>query len=396
MKNQIYYHSSTMKRVLIFVAIVLIFSLLFSTQKIVNDLRDDSTKLMNFYAEVYVDAIAYPGSDFSFVFSKIIQNISIPLILSQEKDSLVTTWKNLPVENNNASSTDSLKVLKIMRKMDKENKPIRLSYEEKTLAYIHYGDTELIGKLQMLPFIEIGVVALFIFLGYFGFQQIRSSEKSSIWAGMAKETAHQLGTPISSLMGWVAILESEYADNENIYEMKQDIDRLTKVTNRFSKIGSEPVLIKTELSGVIKEAIKYYKKRLPQLDKKVKLIYSTENKIYGIVNADIFSWALENIIKNSIDAIGNKDGEVKIVAYNNKEDEKINIDISDTGKGIEKKNWNNIFRPGYSTKSRGWGLGLSLTKRIIDKYHNGNIFVKNSRVGKGTTIQISIPNKKND
>lgn len=394
MKNRIYYHSSSIKRIFLLIAIALICSLLFYSQKIVTDLRNDSTKLMNFYAEIYTEAVTSSSGDISFVFEKIIQNISIPLILSERKDTLVTSWKNIGTIKNTNAAEDTLFVLNNMLEMDKENEPIELKYEDRILGYIHYGDTQLIRKLRMLPFIEIGVVALFVFLGYIGFQQIRSSEKSSIWAGMAKETAHQLGTPLSSLMGWTAVLESTYEDDENIQEMKQDITRLEKVTNRFSKIGSEPVLIKTDISNVIMEAVNYYQKRLPQLGRKIQILYSPEKKLSGSINADIFSWAIENLIKNSIDAIGNKDGEVKVFTSLDDDEKHIIIEVTDNGKGIEKKNWNNIFRPGFSTKRRGWGLGLSLTKRIIEQYHSGSIGVKTSKPGIGTTIKITIPNKK--
>ncbi len=395
MKNRIYYHSATIKRALVAIAIVLIFSLLYYTQKIVNDLREDSTKLMNFYADVYTDAIAYTGNDFSFIFEKIIKNISIPMVLSEKRDSVYISHKNLGHIDSLTTKADTLKVLEQMRRMDEANNPIELKYEDSSLGFIHYGDTELISKLQMLPYIEIGVVALFILLGYIGFQQIRSSEKSSIWAGMAKETAHQLGTPLSSLMGWVAVLEGKYGEDDNINEMKSDIARLEKVTNRFSKIGSEPVLVKIEITTVINEAVKYYQKRLPQLNRKIDIEFDKHNKLYGNLNSDLFSWALENLIKNAIDAIGQKNGVVSVETKLDREKQQIHIDVTDNGKGIERKNWNNIFRPGYSTKRRGWGLGLSLTKRIIEKYHNGNIFVKTSKLQKGTTIRIAIPNKKN-
>jgi len=395
MKSRIYYHSSTIKRILVLIALILIASLLFYSQKIVNDLREDSTELMNFYAKVYTDAVAYSGNDFSFVFENIIQSISIPMILADGKDSTIVTWKNIYTDEDSLSMTkiDTLDLYKKMSRMDKENNPIELKYGDVTLNYIHYGDSNLIRRLQMLPFVEIGVVALFILLGYFGFQQIRSSEKSSIWAGMAKETAHQLGTPLSSLMGWLAVMESEYPADENIKEMERDVARLSKVTNRFSKIGSIPVLKETEVSDVILEAVNYYKKRLPQLGREINLTFDNDQKLNGDLNIDIFSWAVENLIKNAIDAIGNKDGEIKVTAGFSNENDQILIDVSDNGKGIEKKNWNNIFRPGYSTKRRGWGLGLSLTKRIVEEYHNGRIFVKTSKVGIGTTIRISIPNK---
>ncbi len=394
MKNKIYYHSATIKRILILIAIVMIFSLLFYSQKIVNDLRDDSTKLINFYAEVYTDAMSYSGNDLSFVFEKIIQNISIPMILSEKRDTLVQTWKNIDFVAETPTQADTLKILEKMREMDKANEPIRLSYEDITLGYIHYGDTELISKLRMLPYIEIGLVSLFILLGYIGFQQIRTSERSSIWAGMAKETAHQLGTPLSSLMGWLAVMENEEPENDIVGEMKQDINRLNKVTNRFSKIGSKPNIQYVILTPVILEAVKYYQRRLPQLNRKVQIIFDDKTQLYGNINADIFSWAIENLIKNAIDAIGDKDGEVKITLSENQEKELVHIDVTDNGKGIEKKNWNNIFRPGYSTKRRGWGLGLSLTRRIVEQYHKGRIFVKTSKPGIGTTIRITIPSKK--
>lgn len=396
MKNKIYYHSSTIKRVLVALALILISALLFYSQKIVNDLREDSTELMNFYAKVYTDAVAYTGNDFSFVFENIIQNISIPMILTDSKDSAIVTWKNIYVNEDSLDhdKVDLENMYKKIEKMDKENEPIILKYGEVVLNYIHYGDTDLIQKLQLLPFIEIGVVALFILLGYFGFQQIRSSEKSSIWAGMAKETAHQLGTPLSSLMGWLTILESNYPEDENIHEMERDVARLYKVTNRFSKIGSTPVLEETDVSEVIQEAVNYYQKRLPQLNREINLTFEFEKPLIGDVNADIFSWAIENLIKNAIDAIGDKDGEIMVKAGFSNESDLILIDVRDNGKGIEKKNWNNIFRPGYSTKRRGWGLGLSLTRRIVKEYHKGKISVKSSKIGIGTTIRISIPSKK--
>ncbi len=393
MKHKIYSHSANFKRILVFFAVILISSLLWYTQNIVNNLREDSSELINFYAETYLDAIqSYEGEDFGFVFDKIIKKISLPMIWSEEKDRGVSGWKNIGIDNENTTLSDTLKIEKMMKKMDDANEPIHLKYEESSLGYIHYGDTILISKLRMLPFIEIGVVALFIFLGYIGFQQIRSSERSSIWAGMAKETAHQLGTPLSSIMGWTEVLKTQYENDENLDEMSKDIKRLERVTNRFSKIGSIPKLFPGPITNVIQESVDYYSRRIPQFGGKVQLNFKCDETYHIDHNPDLFSWAMENLIKNAIDAIADKEGKVNISIFNQEDKKLLIIDVKDTGKGIEKKNWQNVFRPGFSTKRRGWGLGLSLTKRIVEDYHNGKLFVYKSKPGQGTIMRISLKN----
>lgn len=389
MKIRIYHHSGNIKRILIFVAIVLIFALLRYSQNIVNRLREDSTNLVRFYAEFYAEAVTDETSqDFSFIFD-IIRRISIPIVIS-DKDFIPTGWKNIRVEGTELTDENIKKVENIMREMDLANERIPLEYNKEILGYIHYGDTKLIKRLKMLPFVEIAVVGLFIFLGYMGFHVIRSSEKRSIWVGMAKETAHQLGTPLSSMMGWLELLKIKDRPFEEVNEMSKDLERLKKITTRFSKIGSVPTVKLTSLNSVVEDAVEYYKRRLPQLDPKVNLNFVTGRDFHAKINPDLFSWAIENLIKNALDAVPEENGIIELSTKLVKKGKFIAIDVMDNGKGISKKDRRNIFRPGYSTKKRGWGLGLSLTQRIVKDYHYGKIFVKESRPGEKTVMCIII------
>lgn len=397
MNNKIYEYSGNIKRLLLLIAIILIFILLRYAQGIVNRLREDSSELVKFYAEVYAKAATeYDEQDFSFVFDQIIKKMSLPMIISNEEDSEPTMWKNIGIETDDLTGENIAKVEDIMREMDMANDPIPLKYGDYVLGYIHYGDNELIKQLQILPYVEIAVVALFIFLGYMAFQMIRSSEKRSIWAGMAKETAHQLGTPLSSLMGWMEMLKSEYGSNEVIDEVSKDLERLEKIAARFSKIGSKPSLELTQVKPIIEEVMMYFERRLPQYGTKVQLIFESDVDAKVLLNSDLFSWAIENLIKNSLDSVPQESGIVKIkvdlaeVRKVFKKNDFVIVDVIDNGKGICRKNRKNIFRPGYSTKERGWGLGLSLTKRIIEDYHYGKIFVKESKPNYKTVIRIML------
>ena len=384
-----YKHSAIIKRGLVFLAIVIILSTIIYTQRLVNQLRDESTQLVNFYAETFVKATTeYEANDFSFIFEEIIKKMSVPMIISREKHSHPVNWIRIDIEQDSSTAVDTSEIIDIMKQMDEANQPIPLKYKETSLGYIHYGDTKLIRRLELLPYIEILMVAVFIFLGYLGFHFIRSSEKQSIWVGMAKETAHQLGTPLSSLLGWTEVIKEEVDNQEYIEEMGKDLNRLKKIANRFSKIGSTPKLEEQPLHPIIKSAIDYYKKRLPQLGHAVELSFDVGEDLKVPLNGDLFSWAIENMVKNSIDA--SHDGQAFVKVKAKQRDNKVIIDIIDNGKGIAKKNWKNIFRPGFSSKRRGWGLGLSLTKRIIEKYHNGKVFVKSSKPRQKTVIRTII------
>ncbi|MCK4715864.1 MAG: HAMP domain-containing histidine kinase [Candidatus Marinimicrobia bacterium] len=391
MKISIYRHSSNIKRLLLVLAIVLIFSLLKYSQNIVNKLRDDLTNMMRFYATVYAQtANEESNQDFSFIFDQIIRKSSIPMIISSEIDKNPTAWREVGIKE--IELTDDTRILleKMMKEMDSANAPIPLIYNDYNLGYIHYGDTNLIRQLVMLPYVEISVVFLFIFLGYLSFQLIRSSEKRSIWVGMAKETAHQLGTPLTSLMGWIELLKTEAPDNEHIDELTKDIKRLEKVTNRFSRIGSTPNLKVTFLNPVIQEAVDYYRHRLPQLGSGISITFQPGGEYQAVINRDLFTWAIENLIKNALDAVSQLNGKISITTQLLKNNRRIAIDITDNGKGIPSKDRKNIFRPGYSTKKRGWGLGLSLTMRIIKEYHHGKLLLLESKPSEKTVIRIVI------
>ncbi len=387
MKLSIYRYSSNIKRLLILLAVILIIALLWYSQNIVDRLRKDSKDLVSFYADISVKAVTeYQAEDFSFIFDQIIRKISIPMIISEKIDENPTAWKGVGIDQDSLTTAEQARLEEMMHAMDQANEPIPLKYKDVIFGYIHYGDTELIRRLKMLPYIEIAVVTLFIFLGYIGFQLIRSSEKRSIWVGMAKETAHQLGTPLSSLLGWSEVLKTELGENENIREMIKDLERLKKVANRFSKIGSRPKLTQTALNPVIEEAVNYYRRRLPQFGQEVSLIFKPEKEYFVKINADLFSWAIENLIKNALDAVPDQNGYV--VLRTRRIDPGIAIDVEDNGKGIPKKDRKNIFRPGFSSKKRGWGLGLSLSKRIIADYHNGKIMVLESKSFTKTILRI--------
>jgi len=257
---------------------------------------------------------------------------------------------------------------------------------------VHYGESILITRLRWLPYIEIVIAALFIFVGYIGFSYIKRSEQSNIWVGMARETAHQLGTPLSSMMGWVEILklrpQPESKLTDTIAEMENDLLRLNKIADRFSKIGSKPDLREEDLSDVIKGVLVYFQKRIPQMGKRVELVAEPGEEVRAKINRELFEWVLENLVKNGLDAM--EDGKGRISFQISRQNGAPVIDVTDTGKGIDAAYRKDIFRPGFSTKKRGWGLGLSLSKRIIETYHRGKLTVKESKLGVGTTFRIRL------
>ncbi len=278
--------------------------------------------------------------------------------------------------------------------MDSDNPPIPIKYQGNVLGYYHYGVSPVIKQLRWLPYIEITAALLFIILGYLGFSQIKKSEQRNIWVGMAKETAHQLGTPISSISGWLEILKVDRKNLEKaVREINTDVLRLTKVAARFSQIGSVPSLKKTNVISILNNTIQYFRKRLPQFDKTIAIeeIYKIQTEIR--INAELFEWVIENLIKNAIDAIDDKKGKIDITLDRLNDGQQVYIDISDNGKGIMPRDRKNVFKPGFSTKKRGWGLGLSLAKRIIEDYHGGKLYVKESRLGEGTTFRIVLNDK---
>ena len=317
-----------------------------------------------------------------------ISNLTLEVLRNNSTTPMIKVNKNGEIEFNNINNLnpkDSIKIGKLIRKFKSENKPIEISYDNKIIETLYYGNSDVINKLKYYPLALILIILLFISLIYFYYKSSKSATLNMLWTGMAKETAHQIGTPLTSLMGWVEILKNKNIDPNYITEINKDIDRLNIISERFNKIGSKPVLKKYNLSSLTKESLDYLQIRLSS---KVKIEFkSTNTNLNCLINKQLYSWTIENIIKNSVDAIKG-DGNIIVSIVERKTT--LEISITDNGNGINKNQFKKIFSPGYTSKKRGWGLGLSLSKRIIEDYHNGKIFVKYSEKNVKTIIQIEL------
>jgi len=389
--------SLNIKITLLIIAIFIAVATLYYTQNLIQKLQEKERQIVELYAKgiEYVANTSSMDVDITFLFDNIIKPIDFPLILT-DPNNKVNLESRTDIRNIIYDTTLSRKELEVLFsnmiiEMDNQHSPISVTYEDTlVLTKIHYGDSDLITQLKFYPYLQLIIAALFVILGYIGFSNIKRSEQSNIWVGMAKETAHQFGTPISSLMGWLEMLKIHYKDPDKVLditeEITNDVEKLNKITYRFSKIGSTPELKKKIVFDEIKKVTEYFYRRLPQTGKSVELNIEGDRDASAELNSELFEWVIENLVKNALDAIGHKDGKINIVvsqSFNT-----VEIDVSDNGKGIEMKRRKDVFRPGYSTKRRGWGLGLSLSKRIIEGYHRGKIFVKNSIPGEGATFKI--------
>lgn len=386
---KIYRHTGNIKAGLFILGITLIIALLTYTQSLVTDLRNDNRQIVRLYAEIIANVVQDDNdANLDFVFENIITKVKFPLIQT-DVNHIPQMWKNLPESVN--TKTDRIG---FMNAMDKLNQSIPLIYKDSSVGeiifgYLHYGDSSIVQKLQYWTYIEIAAITLFIFLGFTGFTFIRNYEKRHIWVGMARETAHQLGTPVSALMGWVDWLkEHPEKTKEIIPEMEADLMRLEQIGRRFSKMGSKPNMEEFDLSERVERVVNYLMKRMPTLGEKVELINDIQPGISIQANGSLLAWSIENIIRNGIDAIEKKDGWVSVSLR--KEKDEIKIQIQDNGKGIPKKDWRNVFRPGFSTKQTGWGLGLSLSSRIVEEIHSGKLQVIESSPENGTVIEIRL------
>ena len=307
-------------------------------------------------------------------------NTNIPMILVDENGNIGTnSYLNLdPVK-----AKDPAFLLKQLEIMKEQNSPIEINFAKNRTQYIYYKNSDLLNKLSYYPLTLILILTLFLTVIYMMFTSSKVAEQNKLWTGMAKETAHQIGTPLSSLLGWIAILKMENVDDKYVDEIEKDVHRLNTIANRFSKIGSLPTLKKLDIIAVTKNAYEYLEYRS---SKQISFSFNTsETNLYSTINDELYSWVIENLIKNAIDAMLGK-GELAVTITADAKN--IKIDITDTGKGMSKSQFKKIFKPGFTTKKRGWGLGLSLSKRIIEDYHKGKIVVKNSEINKGTTFQI--------
>ena len=391
--------SGRLKIILMVIAFLIIACTLWYTHDLVQALSQKEKEVADLYAKSfeYIANGKTGDGDYSFLFTEIINAIDFPVVITDQNHEPVYPYnnniKNIAL-NPNFSREEQHQFLKnIVAEMDHSHLPIKVAYQDTIiLSYLHYGESTLVVQLRWLPYVELAVVALFILIGYISFSYIKRSEQSNIWVGMARETAHQLGTPISSMLGWVELLKEQSEGDKKaiatLLDMENDLHRLQKIADRFSKIGSKPDLHEENLAEVIGRVTEYFQRRIPQTGKKVHLVFDSMGPIHARINRELFEWVIENLIKNALDAIENGDG---TIAFSISEDGKhAYVDISDTGKGITPKHRKDVFRPGFSTKKRGWGLGLSLSKRIIETYHSGKLFLKESDLGFKTTFRIKL------
>jgi len=326
-----------------------------------SEMEDLNTKYLNFLSKVTT------------------QNTTIPIIIV-DKDGSFNLDANIHYKKDRREQV----LKKELKKMKAYSAPIPIELSEESTQYLYFRESNLLRNLRFYPFVQLIVIVIFILVAYFAFNATQRAEQNQVWVGMSKETAHQLGTPISSLMAWIELLKLQEVDQNLVKEFEKDTQRLEKITERFSKIGSKPELLHLNVVEVLTSAIDYLKTRSSN-KVKFETSFSTDDIIIAPLNAALFSWVIENLCKNAIDAIDNHG----TISINVKEkDSTVNIDVTDTGKGVHKSQFKTIFQPGFSTKKRGWGLGLSLAKRIIENYHKGKIFIKWSEIGKGTTFRI--------
>jgi two-component sensor histidine kinase len=369
-----------LKIILLLLAIFIGGLTLFFSQKLAKRVAQEEKKKVRTWAKA-VKISGDPAVDdanLNFYLELIQDNTTIPAIVVDENNQITNQFINLDKEMLNKRGYLEEK----KNEFAEENEPIPIPIAKGIVHKVYYGESSVLKQLRYYPFVVLGVVALFILVSYFAFSFSRRAEENQIWVGLAKETAHQLGTPISSLMGWVDVIEMGEMPENASDEMRKDIRRLQIITERFSKIGSEPILKKVELNEALTQSVDYMKTRS---GKRVNFEINTTQPVFAMLNQNLFDWVIENLTKNSIDAMEGQ-GDLKYTIQ--KKAGRVVLDISDTGKGIPRNRFKSIFKPGYTTKRRGWGLGLSLAKRIINDYHQGQIFVQESLPNVKTTIRI--------
>jgi hypothetical protein len=377
-----YKNSQLIRWIAIIAAFVIVSLILWNTYTFFIQFKSEERAKMEVLAKAFERfSTADLNADFSLEDKIISNNHKIPMIITNEKDS-ISQWANL--DSIKLKNPNYLK--KQLELMKSQNAPIKVSYKKENIQeFIYYRDSDLLTKLKYYPIALILILILFASVIYLFFKSNKVADQNKLWTGMAKETAHQIGTPLSSLLGWVEILRIENTDENTVQEIEKDVQRLNIIAERFSKIGSIPVLKEKNIVEATENAFNYLKSRS---SKQVQFHFKTSApKIYANINLQLFSWVIENLVKNAIDAM---DGKGKISLSIAEDTKNVFIKITDTGKGITKNLHQKIFSPGFTTKKRGWGLGLSLAKRIIEDYHNGKIGVQKSEIGKGTTFLISL------
>lgn len=394
--------SLNIKLALIFSGVLIALLVLFYTQILAEKIQKRERDIAGLYAKSmeYLANDENSSGEYGFIFDQIIPQIDFPIIATDREQKEIILTKNVDYDTTLSMIRQREILFRKAKDMDEINPPIVVSYKDSiVLNYVHYGQSSLVTELRLLPVIEFFIAGLFVFLGYIGFSYIKKNEQSNIWVGLSRETAHQLGTPLTSLLGWTEMLKNIEPQTDDLQEItneiSNDLEKLNKIAGRFSKIGSQPKLSKENVTIVIKKVSDYFEKRIPtlvskdgQVKKKVIVNIQSNGEPTANINKDLFEWVIENLLKNAIDAMERSSGEI-LFNISNVNDEVL-IDVSDNGKGIDTKFRKDVFRPGYSTKQRGWGLGLSLSKRIIEDYHKGKLILMDSNVGKGTTFRIKL------
>jgi hypothetical protein len=365
----------------------------------------------------FLDAVEWaqtmpPTHEFNFILNQILEpnQFGVPAIITDSTRRRPLSWQNVGVPDtigalppeDSAEAMDRLHSELAEMKAAFEPIPVRIDVSDETdpsgtdgqlTQYVYYDESALITELRFFPWVQLVFVGLFVMVGYFGFSYIRRSEQSSLWMGMAREAAHQLGTPLSSLMGWIEMLRSPDLDAEQkeeaLAEIENDVERLQRVADRFSDIGSQPKLDRCDLVPIVEQTATYLRRRIPRQGQSIDLTVDLPETLVAEANEELFAWVLENLLKNALDAIEDDEGAITISGW--EEAGEVCIEVRDTGRGIDRRQWKNVFRPGYSTKQRGWGLGLSLARRVVETYHGGSLELVSSTVGEGSTFRIQIP-----
>ena len=374
------------KILLVVMAVVIAVASLLVSHFLVDDLSNEERKKMEVWAQaLHTLNEADENTDLSLVLSVMEGNHTIPVIVL-DKDGHVADYRNIQIYADDAKDTIAF-VEQMGKRMKAADRYIKIQIGDSAdYQLVCYDDSVMLKRLAAWPYVQLGIVLIFVVVAIFALLSSKRAEQNKVWVGLSKETAHQLGTPISSLMAWTEVLKENYPDDKLLPEMDKDVKRLERIAERFSKIGSVPEPVDTSMKEVIQHVIDYMNHRTSQ---KVNIICNmpAEDVILQM-NASLFEWVIENLCKNAVDAM---EGEGTIAISLWIEDKHAIIDVTDTGKGIRKKDIKHVFTPGFTTKKRGWGLGLSLAKRIVEEYHRGKIFVKSSEIGKGTTFCIEMP-----
>ncbi len=365
----------------IFAAVLIAMASVVVSDLLIKDLaREERQKIEVWSEATRVMTSENPSLNMNLILKIIQGNTSIPVILCSETDSVVS-YNNIEIPEKNVAQFMTNKVKELRTK----NPPIVIDMEDGTYQYLYYDDSIILKRLLVYPYAQLSVVFVFILIAFLALASTKKAEQNKVWVGLSKETAHQLGTPISSLIAWVEYLRTKDIDPSLLTEMDKDVKRLQTIAERFSKIGSDPDPVPTNIVESIRAALGYMETRISS---KVKIItYFPVRPILVLMNDSLFAWVIENLTKNAVDAM---EGQGEISLKVEEREKVVLIDLADTGKGIPKSKFKTVFNPGYTTKKRGWGLGLSLVKRIIESFQGGKIFVKSSELGKGTTFRIKL------